>query len=162
MHTVGLDLTLVGRPARPAARACPAPGCTAPQHRGAPGRRLSHAYPCEPSARSADPPAATPSPSSHPARGSAGAAGAGRPPGGGRARGVASVGCAARQEQAPPGVANVLVRVLRDAGEVVTSTGTLPLQKGLVHLMPAVEADPLLRAGVLSAAPHVEPEAKTL
>jgi len=25
-----------------------------------------------------------------------------------------------------------------------------------------VEADPLLRAGVLSAAPHVEPEAKTL
>lgn len=72
------------------------------------------------------------------------------------------MGCAARQEQAPPGVANVLVRVLRDAGEVVTSTGTLPLQKGLVHLMPAVEADPLLRAGVLSAAPHVEPEAKTL
>ena len=67
-----------------------------------------------------------------------------------------------QQEQAPPREPSVLVRVLRDAGDVVLSTGTVALLKGTVHLVPAVEADPLLRAGVLSATPHSEAEAKTL
>ncbi len=56
----------------------------------------------------------------------------------------------------------MLVRVLRDAGEVVLSTGTVALLKGTMHYIPAAEADPLLRAGVLSAAAPGESEAKTL
>ena len=67
-----------------------------------------------------------------------------------------------KQEQAPPREPSVLVRVLRDAGDVVLCTGTVALLKGTVHLLPAVEADPLLRAGVLSATPHSEAEARTL
>lgn len=52
----------------------------------------------------------------------------------------------------PPKDPFVSIRVLQDYGEVIFSFGRLHLKKGTVHSLPADEAEPLIRQGVVERA----------
>lgn len=63
--------------------------------------------------------------------------------------GADGIGMDITLDSQPPKDPSVMVQALRDYGEVMFSTGTKPILRGQMYLLPRDEAEPLVKEGVL-------------